>query len=472
MIETLRRWRHTVIPLPVKYGRHFRETFDLLRNHRSVTREQIEEYQWRKLKALLDYAYRNVPYYREQFDSLGIKPEEIKTPADFRKLPVLTKDDVVAYADKLKSHSFDRFKPILTLTSGTTRDNTALYRSRETETWRSAVAWRHLFEIGYRFRDPRVRLSVPLRYLEDPFRLDIDYNENALMIDNRSLTIEHAPRIYRRMRKFRPKLIYAQPENIVQLAIYFRDLNLEPLEIPLVLSVGETLLPEFRKIIADYFNSWVVDYYANRENTVAAGELQDGRMYTFTDYCYVEFLDASGAPVQDKPGDIIATSLVNYAFPLIRYYTDDVGIDRGYADDRLWPMPTMEMYGGRGKDLILTRRGIFNPRPYAIFGELGFDHFLQLQLVQTSIDEAILKVAPSPEFDRDRELPLIEKRISEYFRTELEMKVDIQLVDHIPRTASGKYRFCISDLAMQHVREKYAGGSGDDDGGGSPEIAS
>ncbi|MFH2056365.1 MAG: hypothetical protein ABIJ61_10435 [bacterium] len=463
MLETLRRWRHTFLPLPVKYGRRFREVFELLRNHRNVSREQLEAYQWQQLKALLDYAYQHVPFYKQRFDSQDIRPEDIRTKADFRKLPILTKDDVIANRESLKSDEFVKFKPILTLTSGTTRDNTALYRSRDTEIWRSAVAWRYFFEIGYRFRDPRVRISIPLRHQSDLGKMPVDFNENALMIESHLITPEFAPVIYERIRSFKPKLIYCQPENLVQLIIYCREHDLEPFEVPLVLSVGEALLPEFKTIITEFMNSWVVDYYANRENVVAAGELGDGRMYTFGDYCYPEFLGKDGVPVQGKPGEIVSTSLVNYAFPLIRYNTDDIGIDRGYAADGLWPMPTMEMYGGRGKDLIVTRKGIVNPRPYSLFTGIGFVNFHQLQLEQLSLDEAVLRVVPSAAFDRERELPGLEKSVREYFDNQLRIRVNLELVDEIPRTASGKFKFVISDLAMQYLRDNYVRGAGSED---------
>ena len=53
---------------------------------------QIEEYQFRKLRDLLSFAYEHVPYYHRVFDELGLKPEDIHSTLELSKLPILTKE--------------------------------------------------------------------------------------------------------------------------------------------------------------------------------------------------------------------------------------------------------------------------------------------------------------------------------------------------------------------------------------------
>ena len=55
------------------------------------TTEQILAAQKRRLQSFIQTAYQNVPFYKAQFDRLGIKPEEITSPADLAKLPFLDK---------------------------------------------------------------------------------------------------------------------------------------------------------------------------------------------------------------------------------------------------------------------------------------------------------------------------------------------------------------------------------------------
>jgi hypothetical protein len=62
-----------------------------LRKHLKLNRSQLELIQLKKLKALLHHAYENVPYYKALFDSVGIKPGEIKDVGDLHKIPTTGK---------------------------------------------------------------------------------------------------------------------------------------------------------------------------------------------------------------------------------------------------------------------------------------------------------------------------------------------------------------------------------------------
>ena len=73
-------------------------------NH--MSREEIRRYQENKLTRQLSYCYNASEFYRKKFDSIGAKPEDIKTIEDLRKLPIfMVKDDERKSAeDSLKQH--------------------------------------------------------------------------------------------------------------------------------------------------------------------------------------------------------------------------------------------------------------------------------------------------------------------------------------------------------------------------------
>src|SRR5207244_3503572 len=50
--------------------------------------------QWAKTIDMLHHAYETVPFYRQRFDAAGVKPPDIRTPADLQRLPILTRDDI------------------------------------------------------------------------------------------------------------------------------------------------------------------------------------------------------------------------------------------------------------------------------------------------------------------------------------------------------------------------------------------
>ena len=320
--HSLRKIYHTAIPLPLKYGPSFSRKFKGYYDRQSASRNEIESYRLQRLIALVDYAYRHVPYYHKLFDKHGIDPKRIRTLDDFRRIPTLHKDDVVANHDALKSDEFDKFNAVQTVTSATTRDGMVMYRAQEAETIRNAVVWRYWHNLGYRSRDPRVHLTLSNREGEDYMQPHIDMNENSLQFDPRSITYDHAPVIYRQIKEFRPKMIFSQPSNLATLIHYWRLHNLEDIPVAVCCVLGEKVYPEYRELITRFFGDNLRDYYGNRENTASAGELFDGNLYINSDFVHLEFEDDNGQPVEGKPGNIISTGFENYAFPLIRYHTE------------------------------------------------------------------------------------------------------------------------------------------------------
>ncbi len=68
---------------------YFREDLE------TMSPEEREEYRARKLREIVDHAWRNSPAFRQRMEEGGLKPEDIKTTADLEKLPILKKADLV-----------------------------------------------------------------------------------------------------------------------------------------------------------------------------------------------------------------------------------------------------------------------------------------------------------------------------------------------------------------------------------------
>jgi len=75
-------------------GCNYQDKLDEARKNLSLSREEIRHLQFKKLSQLLHHSYLNVPYYRDSFNHLGIKPEDIRSWDDFKKLPILSKSEV------------------------------------------------------------------------------------------------------------------------------------------------------------------------------------------------------------------------------------------------------------------------------------------------------------------------------------------------------------------------------------------
>ena len=98
--------------------------------------DKLRALQEEKLKKQVKHVYANVPYYRDLMDKKGVKPEDIKTLDDIKKLPFISKADLretypygmlaVPLSDCVRIHS----------TSGTTGKRViAYYTQNDIDLW-------------------------------------------------------------------------------------------------------------------------------------------------------------------------------------------------------------------------------------------------------------------------------------------------------------------------------------------------
>jgi len=59
----------------------------------TLDRERIEALQLAKLRRQCEWAAARSPWYRRRFASEGIDPEQLRSRADLRRIPVLTRED-------------------------------------------------------------------------------------------------------------------------------------------------------------------------------------------------------------------------------------------------------------------------------------------------------------------------------------------------------------------------------------------
>ena len=70
------------------YNSDIFRNYDFLINSQYKSIQEIQNYQYEKLKELLDHAYKYSQYYRNKFDRIGIDPDQIKTLDDLSEIPV------------------------------------------------------------------------------------------------------------------------------------------------------------------------------------------------------------------------------------------------------------------------------------------------------------------------------------------------------------------------------------------------
>lgn len=116
----LEEWLHSKIREEATANQEFRQ-FLGSRTFKTLTRADVEEYQLFKLRKMLLHVYKNGSFYRELFDTNGIKPADIRSLADLSRLPFTEPSDLAENPNRFLCVSHGDVARVTTFTtSGTT----------------------------------------------------------------------------------------------------------------------------------------------------------------------------------------------------------------------------------------------------------------------------------------------------------------------------------------------------------------
>ena len=457
MMARLLEWISGANPLTVKAlslvpsYRIYRETYTLLGKSQWWSREELAAYQAEALSRLLDHAYENVPYYRRVFDDRGLVPEDIKTPADLRLLPFLTKEIVQTNLPDLKARNYPESAFEYVHHLGSTGTPMGFYYEKGASRAREWAFMKTQWDrVGYRFADKCVVLRG---HVVGPAS-DGTYWKRALfgrwlVMSSHQMTEETLPAYIQEIRRFKPGFIQAYPSTATMLARYMVEHGIEPFPtVKAILCGSENLYPWQRDLLTRAFECRVFSWYGNSEQTVLAGECEESTLYhIFPEYGIVELIGRDGQPVEEPGvmGEVVATNLTNYVCPLIRYRTRDVAIAAAKQCSCGRQYPLLEKVEGRLQEFIVTRSGHLISVTPINYESGAFENIKQFQMYQETMGELIMKVVRKPTYTEDDTRQLIQE-----LRWQLgdDMDVQIRFVDEIPRTEGGKFRYLIQKLPI------------------------
>lgn len=383
----------------------------------------VRERQWRTLSSMLAHAYETTPHYRAAFDARGITPADIRTPDDLTRLPILKKRDI-RVPDRMFARGFKRETLHKSFSSGSTGEGATTYFDD-----RAWVVGRFLVKL-------RARLACGLRPWHNVALFQWIPNEPTFLRRRilRQLSFGvHEPleQTTDSLVSFGPHALYGFPSYLTRLAPVAEG-RVRP---RFVFTSGELLTERTRETIAAGFGAEVFDIYGCTELKEIAWECPARHGYHVNaDAVFVEILsqDENGVPA----GSIVATSLVNRAMPLIRYLVGDSGswIPEPCPCGR--GLPLMRPSLGRLADYFVLPGG-GEVSPYNVMDPVeALDGVAQFEIVQDSVDHALVRVVPSPSFT--------EKTRDEIMRglgpVIPGMTITIEVVQRIEPEKSGKFR--------------------------------
>lgn len=435
-----------------RYGGRFQEFRALLEESQWWDTQKMGAWQDERLRAVVRHAYEHVPYYRELFDRHGIKADKFRGREDLHRIPVLTRDTIKSRTEDLKSkRSEDR---VLTEghTSGTTGSPLSVYYSPDMITMNYAVmdrqyrwAGARLERNGDRGAVVRGNVIVPLAQKKAPFWR---YNRslNQLLMSSFHLTPDNLISYYEALREFQPKLIDGYPSSLYVLAKVLMNRG-ERLPLKAAITSSETLYDFQREAIEEAFQCRVFDYYAAAERVVFADECDHHQGHHLCEeYGITEILDDDDQPLPaGQEGVMVGTSLHNIGMPMLRYRTTDRTALKTHVCACGRPLPLMEDVTTKAEDLLRLRDGRLIPPSVLTHPFKPLDCIEASQLVQTDVDRLVVRLIPRPEYGEQHAQHLVRELKA---RLGADMRIDIEKVDALERTARGKFKWVISQVDL------------------------
>lgn len=389
------------------------------------------------LKAALDYAREHTVWGRENIPDKIAAEDAGKIVAD---LPVVGSQDISAAPEKFVSDEATEFNSYWT-TTGMTKLPTHVKLSNSAY----GVEWKHMLRIwelgGYnRQRDLKLTFRGYKFKPGEFVRFDPIYNElsvDAFQVNNKTF-----PDFLSRIRRANIACIHGYPTLIKMFKERLENLD-ERFNVREIMLASEGASVALKQELADFFHARVMSWYGLTEKLVLAyDEKADGRFVNFTSYGYPRIVDLG----ENGVGEIVGTTFVNPAMPLVNYRTGDYGRIIREKDC----MYIVDLQGRSAKDFVYESPDVKYSLTAIGAPDEVYRKMLFFQVIQHRYAEIEVLLLIRKEWQHEGDALL--KQMRKSYETNLpRFKLTFRLVDddsQMERSGRGKLRKLVQDLKI------------------------
>jgi phenylacetate-CoA ligase len=294
----------------------------------TMPREQLAALQLRRLRAMLENLYANVPPVRERLRAAGLRPADVRTLDDVAALPFSQKTDLRDhYPYGLFARPVEQLAR-LHASSGTTGKSTVVgYTRQDLETWSDLMA-RSMFGAGVRPGD-----IVHNAYGYGLFTggLGAHYGAERLGAVVVPVSGGGTERQVGLIQDFGATVLCATPSYALAIAesAQQQGVDLRKGKLRVGLFGAEPWSAAMRAEIQERLGLKAVDVYGLSEimgpGVACECSLQQG-LHAWEDHFLFEIIDPeTGQPAPEgQAGELVITTLTKQALPMLRYRTRDI----------------------------------------------------------------------------------------------------------------------------------------------------
>ena len=440
--------------------RRMKAMIDELHEWELLNDDALSSKQQQRLAQLLRHAFRHVPYYRRILNEYGVvDAHEHVDIKRFSGIPILTKDAIRANWEALKSDDLAGRQWYYNASGGSTGELIRLIQDRAYD--ESVTAIKMFFDewSGYRSGERKVFLwgsrrdllvgaegwkARVLRWLNDELWLNAYRMSEAQM------------RAYvEQINRFKPVQILAYADSVDQLSRFIERYDLNVYSPTAVMTSAGTLLPEMRERIERVFRAPVFNRYGSREVGDMACECRRHQgLHVSPLTHYVEIVRPDGAAAAaGEVGEVVVTSLGNYAMPLLRYRIGDLAAWAHTPCDCGCRWPLLKEVMGRISDTFIAQDGVRVNGKY--FHHLFYNRewIRRFQVIQEDVGfvRILIELADrnAVKEDYSKELGDLENNVITILGRDC--RVGFEFPEEILPTRSGKYLYTISKLSNGQI---------------------
>ncbi len=293
----------------------------------AMDREELELLQLERLQSTLTRAYRQVKFYRRQFDRQELRLDDIRSLRDLARLPCTTREDLSEnYPYGLFAVPLREIVRIQSSPGTTDKPLVVGYASQDVKLWLELLA--RVYTAAGVTREDIVQIILPPGLAN--WRRDLQAGAESLgasVIPAATLSFAKQLMV---MRDYKTSVLVATPSVARHLLTVSSRMSLDPVELSLkkALLVAAPLPGKIHQEITEGFHLQIDTAYGITEvmgpGLAFSCEANAGLHFS-EDHFYPEIIDPeTGAPAAPgASGELVITTLSTYAFPLVRFKSGD-----------------------------------------------------------------------------------------------------------------------------------------------------
>lgn len=308
---------HTHRPQRVRQAAYLAQRF----RGPAIAPKVLRNVQTRRLLRTVAYAYRRSPFYLSMFSRAGLNARDVRKPADLRNIPFTTATDVRDWQQFLCVPE-DELAAVFT-TSGTTGEPKRVYfTAREIEAMTNFAAFALRFGQAGRLV---VLLALPMSHgfwIGSATAHRVVERAGGLPLP---VGADDPVEAIAWMRRFSPNVVISSCSYLAAITRQAQHAGYRP-KLDRVLLGGETLTADRRTLFEEYWRAEVLDSYGSTE--IGGGQtlaLPECTAFNLNDlHLVTEIIDPDTGLAADE-GELVFTTLLREAMPLLRYRSGDRG---------------------------------------------------------------------------------------------------------------------------------------------------